>query len=294
MHLTKTKIIRLLKKYQFFAVGLIFLSVWVILFLIQAFSGWPGAIGFCNVESPCFCEFIDMDAILREKRQTWSNFSLIISGLAILFLTDRARQQRNGGDLQNPMAGATQFSFMYGLLTVNIGVGSFWFHASLLRYAEFMDVYAMNLYIIFFLSYNFTRYARTSGKIFLPVYISTGVVLGIVQWNINNPNIAVMFFSILAGIAMATEFILQIMVYKYHRFGWVNRKWLWCILGVGSFFLGFLIWNLSLPGEILCNPYSLLQGHAFWHWAVGAATFFFYLYLCSETQTRAQSRIEKK
>lgn len=268
----------------FFALGIGYCVIWGAFFLIMGINGWQGELGGCTSINPCFCEEIIMNALVREKSQTWSNLALIFSGLGILFWLDRSKKNPlTSLSNQNPMVEPSFYSILYGFLTINIGVGSFWFHGSLLRYAEFMDTFAMNMYIIFILYYLLIRLIKKSEKFFLLLYIPTVVVVGIAEWFINSGWISVWIFSTLAGIGMSVESISLILMYKSKKhLKWIIREWKWFVAGIGSFFLSFLIWNLSLPGSVLCNPYTWLQGHSFWHVGVAASTFLLYLYVRSE------------
>jgi len=265
------------------AIGLGYCILWGILYLIMGLQGWKGELGGCTLAEPCFCENIVMNALIREKSQTWSNLGLILSGLGILFWIGKFPNESSSKTHQNPMTHPTLYSVLYGMLTINIGIGSFWFHGSLLRYAEFMDTFAMNLYITFFLYYNLVRLTKKSERIFLFLFLPTAVSVGITEWIVNDARISVWIFSIFAGIGMAWEAIIQILMHtsKNHLY-WIYRDWKWFVIGIGSFFLSFLIWNLSLPGAALCNPNTWIQGHSFWHLGVAVSTFSLYIYTRSE------------
>ncbi len=276
-----------LSRYKFFLIGLVYVTLWGILFIIMALNGWQGELGGCTPSNPCFCEPIVMNLLIREKSQTWSNLGLVISGLAILLSIDLKKNQEIPQTQQNPMKHPSLYSILYGFLTINIGVGSFWFHGSLLRYAEFMDTFSMNMYIIFLLYYIIIRLTRKSEKLFLILYLPTVVIIGIIEWIIHDGWISVYIFSSLAGIALIIETISLILIYKSkNSLNWITRDWKWFVAGIVSFFFSFLIWNLSLPGAVLCYPDTWIQGHSFWHIGVAAATFFLYKYVRSEKQVK--------
>ena len=56
----------------------------------------------------------------------------------------------------------------------------------------------------------------------------------------------------------------------------VRRRWLWASLAVYVPALG--VWWLSLSGRWLCEPASLLQGHALWHVLTALSPGMLYLY----------------
>ncbi len=272
-----------LSRFKYFLIGILYVLILGTIFILIGLKGWQGEYGGCTPSNPCFCETIHVDAIIREPSQTWSNLALIFAGLVILLWIGSEKNQNIPQEQQNPMNQQSVYSILYGFLTFNIGIASFWFHASLLRYAEFMDTFAMNMYILFLLCYIIIRFAKKSEKLFLIVYIPLVCILGIAEWFINNGWISTYIFSIFAGIGMIIEIISLILMYKSKKYtNGISRNWKWFVAGIFSFFFSFLIWNLSLPDKILCYPDSWLQGHSFWHIGTALSTIFLYLYLRSE------------
>ena len=47
----------------------------------------------------------------------------------------------------------------------------------------------------------------------------------------------------------------------------------WGYWAVGALLAAFGIWLLSHDGGLLCDPHSLLQGHAVWHLLCGVAAY---------------------
>ena len=66
---------------------------------------------------------------------------------------------------------------------------------------------------------------------------------------------------------------------------------LWVLALSTALFLaaGFALWLPSQTGGPLCDPDSLLQGHAAWHLLPAATTGCFYVYWCSEDRTGGSS-----
>ena len=79
-----------------FIVGWIYIGIGFILYFIMAIQGWEGIPSICTETAPCFCEAIDMNALVREPQNTWSNIALMISGLIILFLLARGSPNTTG------------------------------------------------------------------------------------------------------------------------------------------------------------------------------------------------------
>ena len=53
-------------------------------------------------------------------------------------------------------------------------------------------------------------------------------------------------------------------------------RWIWG--AVGSIAVAFVVWNLSKNGAPLCDPHSLLQGHAAWHLLCAVSAYCLYRY----------------
>ena len=49
-----------------------------------------------------------------------------------------------------------------------------------------------------------------------------------------------------------------------------------------SIILAFVIWNVSLTGCPLCDPYSVIQGHAVWHLLCAVSLYCLFRYYVSE------------
>jgi hypothetical protein len=55
----------------------------------------------------------------------------------------------------------------------------------------------------------------------------------------------------------------------------------WIAGSVASMVVAFTIWNLAKNGRPLCDPHSLLQGHAAWHLLCALAAYCLYRYWAS-------------
>ena len=113
-------------------------------------------------------------------------------------------------------------------------------------------------------------------------------------------------FGTLVAFALILEILLQIIMHKSHTsFGGkikkifeekfkmevnVVRDTKWFFLAFVPFFIGFIIWILSVTGAPLCDPYSLFQGHAVWHFFSGLAPFLIVKYVRTEKPVHKEER----
>ena len=58
-------------------------------------------------------------------------------------------------------------------------------------------------------------------------------------------------------------------------------------LSLASLLLAFGIWNMWKDDSYLCNPQSLIQGHAIWHLLDALAAYFLFRYYASEHKANA-------
>jgi hypothetical protein len=132
---------------------------------------------------------------------------------------------------------------LYGAATISIGVGSAFYHASLTFVGQVADIFGMYLLVTFVLLFNVSRF-------FGPLYIALNLALLAAQ--IAFPQSRRYLFAAVIAAVLIVEI-------RSHR---IERKWLYWALAAMS--AGFLLWTLDITHR-LCDPQSLLQGHALWH-----------------------------
>ncbi len=87
------------------------------------------------------------------------------------------------------------------------------------------------------------------------------------------------FMLLIAG-AVASEVLLSVPAsvrgLGRRRTPRLDRRWLWAALAV--YVPAFAVWDMSHAGHALCDPHSLLQGHAAWHVLTALSPGALYLY----------------
>lgn len=269
-----------MRQIRYFMIGLCFAFITLIVFIIIGLNGWPGPFDGC-VNSMCFCEQSDSTALIAEPINTWSNLAYIFMGLLILWKVD-ASAKLNPNSVENPMAIPSFYSVLYGMLVINIGLGSWLFHANMRIWGGIWDVGSMNMYMSYLLLYIFGRYFKKSTRWFGVWYIILNILL-FLQLIYNVPaGWGTIIFTVLVAICGLTEIFSVIWVKKHGQLKGLWKKWQWFIWGFGLFNFGFIIWNLTNTGRPLCDPTTFWQGHMFWHIFTAIATYFFYEYFKTE------------
>ncbi|MBI5565337.1 MAG: ceramidase domain-containing protein [Chloroflexi bacterium] len=247
----------------------------------------------------CFCEAIGAGPI-RQPINTWSNLAFVWVGAFIAFSATPDRPLRRS------------YTLILALACVGIGLGSWLYHASLSFVGQWLDVMSMYLLGVFMVLYAARRLkvtrsfpravsgnpaarpalianrragcptkafghdrinpASKDDRIFAIWYIAINGALGVllIAW----PDARRYLFGILIASALILEAIL-------HRRKQTTLQAKWPIGALGVYVAAQAIWTLDL-NHIVCDPTSVLQGHAVWHVLTAASAGLLYGYYQSE------------
>jgi hypothetical protein len=263
--------------------GLVGFAGLLAVYVVMALLGWPGEANGCTLPGgDCYCEAYPPAGtvvLARQPANTFSTLFAVVSGLIILAIADRDRAR--GGVPANPMAAGRFHAVLYGLLVVFLGPGSAFFHGGLTRFGGWLDNESMLLFVTFILCYDAARVWRWDDRVglFAAVYLVVNVGLGLLTWFAEG--IGTILFAVLAGTAIVSQFVIIAA-----RPAGIERRWApWFIAAMISFGVASVIWALSSTGRPLCDPASLLQGHAVWHvLAMAVAPFCVFRYLRDEVR----------
>jgi hypothetical protein len=263
--------------------GLIGFAAIMAVYLVFALLGFPGDSDTCTFRGGnCYCEAFpraDEFTLAKQPINTLSALFPVIAGLIILWIADTDRAATTTAP--NPMAAGRFHALLYGGLVVFLGPGSMFFHGTLTHVGGWLDNLSMILYVTFILCYDAARIWRWDDRhaLFAGVFVVINIALGLLTWLADGAG--TILFAILAGVAVAVEAVILLV-----RPGGIERRFVpWLLTGLASFGIATVIWALSATGRPLCDPNSLLQGHAVWHLLAMAVTpFCIYRYLREETR----------
>lgn len=206
----------------------------------------------------CFCEEIRTDGI-RQPANSLSSLAFVLVALLVL--------QR--GWKSNKLIAA-----LFALTLAFVGIGSAWFHASLIFTGQFFDVLGMYLIatLALLLSVNQTR--RLTPSAMIAAYAGINSLLA---WILHVAPVyrRWIFAALLAGI-IAVEMRNPM------------REGRYLMKAIGLMGIAFVIWILDFT-RILCSPSSLIQGHAIWHILGALAAWYLFLHYQSERQITGRS-----
>ncbi len=241
------------------------------LFILAVINGWMGPAQ--NVGGD-FCEG-PYDGLIKQPVNTWSNFGFITAGLLVAWqlMKGTYRQQRN-------MLTQNDFSaIFFSSLVVLLGPGSMAMHATLTPIGGELDMLSMYLICAFMVAYATQRYYRWGAPQFVVVFISVIVICEVV--GLYHPHLPIIDY---AGNAIFGGFIITAIIFEmlnsFVRKAQHEKKW--GAFGLISLIAAFAIWNFWKNDSPLCDPHSLIQGHAIWHLLDALAVYFLFRYYVSE------------
>jgi hypothetical protein len=222
-----------------------------------------------------YCE-ASRDGWIKQPANTWSNLGYVLAGLLVGFVAGRDVASRAPGKKSNRMRGSFLYPTMYASIGVFIGPASMALHATTTVNGAKIDVFSMYLWATFVLAYALARMRYLSERQFLVLFGVVSAVLVVpVLFDIPANSGNAIFATILATYAVLESWI-QVRAPK-GRYDPIPL----CV-ALGAFVLAFSIWILSHTGAPLCDPHSLIQGHAAWHLLTAVSVVAFYWFYRSE------------
>ena len=244
-------------------------------FLIFVAAGWPGGVNSCVKESPnsCYCEAFDASQIgkpgVRQPVNTWFNLYSILTSLivALVLYFDRSEGATNLIGSENFIADWYVFAVLF------LGLGSMWFHASLIDWAGTFDQLSMFVYAAFLIFFTIRR-EWDSDLLFWLGYAGTVAlftfIAAIWHWKLAS------LILILILVAAYLTFEIILWVKRGDFLAWKTLLWSAGVVAIG---LATLFWTLSQTGGSMCDPHSVFQPHGLlWHPLAGVMAVFLYFY----------------
>lgn len=239
--------------------------------------GWPGEVGSSGM---VFCE-ASRDGIIKQPANAWSNLGFSFAGLWVGFVA--WQHFAAGGDRAagNRFRESPLYPTLYAAVATFVGPASMALHASTTIWGGMIDLVSMFLWAAFALAYGLARAFELDDARFLGTWIGVVVlVLGV-------------YFGAVGHAGGTPLFALLLVLYALAE-GWLflrrpdlvaRRGFLWGAAGL--FAVALAIWVPSRTGGPLCDPHSLVQGHAIWHLLNAAAMVALFLFYDSERRRAA-------
>jgi hypothetical protein len=243
-----------------------------------ALAGWPGAPNRCLETFGCFCEAA-RPGLVRQPANTFSNFGFVAVGLAIAAAHGRMRAGHTKAP-PNPLTSGRLLSTLCSVAVALLGPCSMFLHASLTGWGGALDVLSMYLWVTFGIAYAALRAASLSTRGFLVLYAALFAAAAASKLTTSGSS------DLTFGLLIAAFLFGEVAVWRGRPALRQQRSWL--ALAALCFAVAFALWLPSRrPDGALCDPHSLLQGHAAWHLLSAVAAGAIWLYWRSERAASA-------
>lgn len=235
-----------------------------------SWSGWQPA---SCMPDHCFCE-AQQDALIRQPINAYTNLAFIFVGLVIFFI---AQSDRLDSKRHHLIGSHWIYPLLFALALIITGGGSFFYHASFTFIGQWFDVFGMYLIATFALIYAYARLRPIRRELFLIGYLAMNAMLGYTL--IVRPDLRREIFAALIYAVIALE-----VLYAFVEHPRIKLRYI--VGAIGSLAVAYGIWFLD-NNTMLCDPTSMLQGHAVWHLLGALAAFLLFLYYRSEIRSTA-------
>lgn len=232
--------------------------------------GWPGE--FVGAGA-MFCEAF-RDSWIKQPANTWSNLGFVAAGLWMVSYASIGR--RKTWFAENRFTTSQNLPVLYALLVIFIGPGSMALHGTGHAWGHTIDVLAMFTFIMFPIAWSASHLMRGDERAFWTVYLLFTIPLTLAHVFGVLPFSGIVLYAVLIPITVT----LEVVRYLWRPTG--SRSVVFTVCALVSFALAFVAWRLSLTGAPLCDPGSLIQGHALWHLLCAVTTVYLFMAYMNE------------
>ena len=242
---------------------------------------WDGLQESRELRSPAYAEGVFAREVFRTRANTWSNLAYVVVGFyGIAFGFRDLRRNAKPRPLATTQRAVLTVAF--GVAACLLGFGSGFFHASLTRLGQWVDVASMYPPMLGLIGLSLARRfpaVRFGGR-FMPTWpflvgiiALTGATLFYFKWSMSSANVLT---TLISTVSLAT------LVDRFSSGGRFNGWWL-----AASF--------VALVGGVACRQIDIAQrfsgpnawtyGHAFWHVLTALSLACVFLFYRSEMPT---------
>lgn len=245
------------------------LGIWGALDLFLDSEIWKGMKVSQSAIQVEYCEFNHPDRFFHQPINTYSNIVYFFLGLIVFQWGFRDLKSKQNS-FKNSITRFPAISMLAGICLMYLGIGSAFFHASLTYTGQRVDMngtYGITLVLIAIGLLNVFLKGKATKQVEL--FVTIFLVLLILAFYFIAPMVS-------SAVLLPVMFLILLALVLTNYFQ--HRKEKYLILGIMAFVLLFFaikIRTLDVQ-KINCDPYSIWQGHAFWHLLTASSSFLTY------------------
>jgi hypothetical protein len=281
----------------------------IVIFIVCVAAGWPGQPDDCipkadlnktsSLAHTCYCEpFNPQDVVkhkvgIRQPFNTLSNLYALFTGGFLAYTAFKRRRKRENDHIhyatpdENRFRNGENYDFypiFYILVVIFLGLGSMWFHASIVSWGGSFDQMSMYAMVSFLIAYSIIRllgdhlhgweligFNIAYWGMLLCIYLPMAI------YHVDS-SLVILVSMIPYGILELLIFIFDWAADKQNKQSfWVySRYW---IIGLSVFGIALLVRGMSDSGKVLCiSCSSAFQYHGVWHWLSGLMAVLLYFH----------------
>lgn len=247
------------------------LAVWLILDASLNGAVWAGMTVSQSAVTVEYCEFNRVDRFFHQPINTYSNLAYFFGGVLILLI---ARQDAKNSDKSpsNRLEAFPLLSALLGACFVYLSLGSAFFHASLTYVGQRVDMngtYSILITLLGIAVYHVLPPVKLTtaqkNRWVLALLITIALFLKLSLW-VSSSILVPVLILLLNGLMITHYFQFR----KQRSIGLVIISFILIVVAIR-------IRTLDVR-KVDCDPYSLLQGHAFWHLLTALSSFCSFLF----------------
>jgi hypothetical protein len=225
---------------------------------IVASAAEPALPATCRLEG-CFCE-ASSGHFPEQVANAISSFAFIFLGIWALLST------------REPVFGTRERALKpyFAVAMLFLGVSSFYYHATLSFIGQFFDIFSMYTFGLLLLLGALYRCGHVAGWLAAILFGVLTVALAVTQYLFPEARRVLFALVLLPGIVLELTRLVT-------GYGPRSPRARFVYVGVGALVVGYAIWLLD-QNHIVCNPDSIIQGHATWHVLTALAAYMIFLH----------------
>lgn len=210
--------------------------------------------GATCLDEGCFCE-TDADSFPVQVANAFSSLLFVFLGVWALL----------AGDRQGTGTRERRLMPYFAVTMLFLGMSSFFYHGTLSFLGQYLDIFSMYAFGILVSIGALYRSGRISGRNAALAFLAASVLLGALQYGFPDSRRILFLLVLLPGLVLET---LPVVTGHSPKSPHVRHIW----TGIGLLLVAFVVWSLD-QFRIVCDPRSLIQGHAIWHLLTAIAAF---------------------
>jgi hypothetical protein len=217
-----------------------------------------------------FCEAPRGGAV-RQPANSFSNLGFVTAGLLVA-LHAGAR-----GNLGSVLSSRRRLATAIACLIVLLGPASAAMHATQSAIGGHLDMLSMYLVASFAAAYAAMRWWRGGTALFAMLFAGGVIFCEIAGLWYGDIPVVMYSGNVAFGLLLITAVIIEV---RIMRRGETVATRGFAFASLAAMLIAFAIWNAAKTW--LCDPVSLIQGHAIWHVLGAVSAYFLYRYYASE------------